>query len=230
MHLPIRIKILKKTSYFERLAIWVPLSNGIANIFGRKSLAKLTWKINLVNPEGNRVVPDDLEYLVSSDKERRNALSISKLKAAYYPDFGLEELVLSLWIESEREYDISAAFGISHCVVSIKTYTRYGYTFLKEIVLHRADYKEYKILEADFKNLQDYTIVSKPRALIYRVRNNQKKMMRESEVHKFSDGTLTRILEKLDHMVKDFMMFKFNRGMEHIIWSEDDKKRSKEFI
>ncbi|GJX89559.1 putative reverse transcriptase domain-containing protein, partial [Tanacetum coccineum] len=47
-------------------------------------------------------------YLVSSDKERRNALSISKLKAAYYPDFGLEELVLSLWIKSEREYDISA--------------------------------------------------------------------------------------------------------------------------
>ncbi|GKB60471.1 hypothetical protein Tco_0916657 [Tanacetum coccineum] len=48
----------------------------------------LTDQIDLVNPEG--------------DKERRNALSISKLKAANYPDFGLEELVTSLWIESER--------------------------------------------------------------------------------------------------------------------------------
>nr|GEU49293.1 hypothetical protein [Tanacetum cinerariifolium] len=57
-------------------------------------------QIDLVNLEG--------------DKERRNALSISKLKAAYYPDFRLEELVLSLWIESKREYDISAAYGISH--------------------------------------------------------------------------------------------------------------------
>ncbi|GKC20104.1 hypothetical protein Tco_1022254, partial [Tanacetum coccineum] len=38
-------------------------------------------------------------------------------------------------------------------VVSLKTYERYGYTFLKEIVISRADYKEYKILEADFKNL-----------------------------------------------------------------------------
>ncbi|GJX62461.1 xylulose kinase-1 [Tanacetum coccineum] len=38
-------------------------------------------------------------------------------------------------------------------VVSLKTYERYMYTFLKEIVLRRADYKEYKILEADFKNL-----------------------------------------------------------------------------
>ncbi|GJS55107.1 hypothetical protein Tco_0628469 [Tanacetum coccineum] len=85
----------------------------------------LTDQIDLVNPEGHRVVPDvskplplggppgqvtvqtqyffnkDLEYLVLGDKERRSALSISKLKAAQYLDFGLEELVLSLWIESE---------------------------------------------------------------------------------------------------------------------------------
>ncbi|GKC50283.1 hypothetical protein Tco_1073028 [Tanacetum coccineum] len=154
-------------------------------------------------------------------------------------------------------------------VVSLKTYERYRYTFLKEIVLRRADYKEYKILEADFKNLhlndfedlyllrlqgqlnhlsgadkvhffnadasdflfkKDYTIVSKPRAVIYRDRNDQKKMMRETEVHKFSDGTLNRILDKLDHMVKDFKLFKFNPGMETIIWSKDDKRRSKEFL
>ncbi|GKC00957.1 hypothetical protein Tco_0987093 [Tanacetum coccineum] len=134
----------------------------------------LTDQIDLVNPEGNRLVPDvgkplplggplgqvtiqpqfffnkDLEYLVSGSQERRNALSIYKLKAAYYLDFGLEELVPSLWIESEQEYDISAAYGITHY---LKTYERYGYTFLKEIFLRRADYNEYKISEADFKNL-----------------------------------------------------------------------------
>ncbi|GKA80703.1 hypothetical protein Tco_0787395 [Tanacetum coccineum] len=239
-------------------------------------------KIDLVNPEGNRVVPDvskplplggppgqvtiqpqyffnkDLEYLVSGDKEIRKALSISKLKAAYYPDFRLEELLLSLWNESEREYDISAP-TVSHTirshmkilsVVGLKTFSRYGYTFLREIVLRRADYKEYKISEADFKNLhpndfedlyllhlqgnlnylcgadkdafdflfkEDYTIVHKLRAVIYRDRNNQKKMMRESEVHKFSDGTLKRILEKLYHMVKDFMLFKFNPSIKNRI-------------
>nr|GEY87883.1 hypothetical protein [Tanacetum cinerariifolium] len=161
---------------------------------------------NLANPEGQQVVPDvskplplggltgqvtiqpqyffnkDLEYLVSGDKHRRNALSLSKPKATYYPDFRLKELVPSLWIESEREYDISASYGILHwwfkhkefyiiihsalfdhhairshmrilSVVSLKTFSRYGYTYLKEIVLHRADYKEYNILEADFRNL-----------------------------------------------------------------------------
>nr|GEU30136.1 hypothetical protein [Tanacetum cinerariifolium] len=128
------------------------------------------------------VILKDPEYSVSSDKERRNTLSISKLKVAYYPKFRLKELVPSLWIESEREYDISVAYGISHwwfkrkeffiirhiapsdrhavrshmkilSVVSLKTFSRYGYTFLREIVLHRADYKEYMISEANFKNL-----------------------------------------------------------------------------
>ncbi|GKE46025.1 hypothetical protein Tco_1473309 [Tanacetum coccineum] len=283
-------------------------------------------QIDLVNPEGHRVIPDvskplplggppgqviiqpqiffnkDLEYLVSGSKERRISLSISKLKAANYPDFGLEELVPSLWIESKREYDISVAHGISHQwfkhkefyinkhsapsdrravrshirilnVVSLKTISRYGYIYLKEIVLCRADYNEYKISKSDFKNLhpndfedlyllhlqgklnhlsgsakvnlfnavniwirnimirkQDYTIISKPRAIIYRDRNDQKMVMRETEVHKFSDGTLTRILEKLDHMVKDFKLFKYNLGMEKRTWSEDDRRRSKELI
>ncbi|GKB65378.1 hypothetical protein Tco_0921564 [Tanacetum coccineum] len=80
------------------------------------------------------------------------------------------------------------------------------------------------------KDTEDYTIVSKPRAVIYKDRNDQKKMMRETEVHKFSDGTLNRILDKLDHIVKDFKLFKFNPGMEIRIWSEVDRRRSKEFM
>ncbi|GKA70944.1 hypothetical protein Tco_0777083 [Tanacetum coccineum] len=278
-------------------------------------------QIDLVNPEGNWIVPDmgkhlplggpsgqviiqpqfffnkDLEYLVSGSKERRSALSISKLKAAYYLYFGLEELVPSQWIKSEREYDISAAHGITHwwfkrkefyitshnatsdrhavrsrmrilSVLSIKTYERYGYTYLREIVIHRADYKEYKILEANFKNLHsnDFkdlyllqlqgklnhvfgaekvhlfnvvnlwirNIVIRKRVedlqLGIENRNDQKKMMREYEVHRFSDGTLTRVLDKLDYMVKDFKLFHYNPGMEIKIWSEDDKRRSEEFM
>ncbi|GKC85118.1 hypothetical protein Tco_1140835, partial [Tanacetum coccineum] len=177
-----------------------------------------------------------------------------------------------------------------------------GYTYLKEIVLCRADYKEYKISESDFKNLhpndfedlnlhhlqgklnhlsgsdkvhlfntvnmcirnivirkrvkdlqlgiesyqtnlnltepnwdasdflfkEDYTIISKPQTIIYRDRTDQKKMMRETEVHKFSDGTLNRILDKLDHVVKDFKLFKYNPVTKSRIWSEDDKRRSRD--
>ncbi|GJT10919.1 hypothetical protein Tco_0857961 [Tanacetum coccineum] len=279
----------------------------------------LTNKVDLVNLVG--------------DKERKIALSISKLKAARYLDFGLKELVPSLWVESECEYDISAAYGITHwwfrrkefyinkhsepsdreavrsqmrilSVISVKVYEKYGYNYLREIILRRADYKEYKISEKDFKNLhpndfedlfllniqeklnhlpktdktslhtavnmwirnlvirnrvgdlqlgiesyqtkinlerpnwdaadyyfkEDYTIVPKPRAVIYKDRNDQRKLMRLNEIHKFSDGTLTRVMEKLDHMVKDFHLFEYNKGMETRKWSEDDKRRSKDFI
>ncbi|GJT63772.1 hypothetical protein Tco_1015252, partial [Tanacetum coccineum] len=77
---------------------------------------------------------------------------------------------------------------------------------------------------------EDYTIVIKPRAVIYKDKNDQKKMMRETEVHKFSDGTLNRILDKLDHIVKDFKLFEYNKGMETRIWSEDDRRRSNDFM
>ncbi|GJX17503.1 hypothetical protein Tco_0218335 [Tanacetum coccineum] len=98
----------------------------------------LSNKVDLSNPEGHQILRNiyeplplggppgqvtiqpqfffnkDLEYLLTGDKERKIALSISKLKAARYLDFGLEELVPSLWVESEQEYDISAVYGITH--------------------------------------------------------------------------------------------------------------------
>ncbi|GJV34544.1 hypothetical protein Tco_1394944 [Tanacetum coccineum] len=317
----------------------------------------LTNQIDLVNPEGHRIVPDisnplplggppgqvtiqpqfffnkDLKYLLTRDKERNKALSISKLKAALYQDFGLEELVPSLWIKSEQVYDISEAYGITYwwfsrkqfyinkhsepsdrdavrshmqilSVISIKTYERYRYNYLREIVLRRADYNDYKISEKDFKSLhpndfedlnilhiqgnldhlpkqdkvnlhnaislwtrnnvlrksvedlqlgiesyqtklnleqpnwdasdfpfkEDYIIVFKPRVVTYRDRDDNMKMIRIDEVHKFSDGTLTRIKEKLDFMVKDLKLFKFNKGMKNRKWTEDDKRRSEDFI
>ncbi|GJX02889.1 hypothetical protein Tco_0188805 [Tanacetum coccineum] len=170
-------------------------------------------------------------------------------------------------------------------VISVKVFEKYGYNYLREIILRRADYQEYKISEKDFKNLhpndfedlfllniqeklnhlpktdktslhtavnmwirnlviknrvgdlqlgiesyqtkinlerpnwdaadyyfkEDYTIVPKPRAVVYRDRNDQRKLMRLNELHKFSDGTLTRVMEKLDHMVKDFHLFDYNK-------------------
>ncbi|GJS40200.1 hypothetical protein Tco_0565243 [Tanacetum coccineum] len=83
---------------------------------------------------------------------------------------------------------------------------------------------------SDFPFKEDYTIVFKPRVVIYRDMDDNRKMMRMDEVHKFSDGTFTRIKEKLDFMVKDFKLFKFNKGMENRKWTQDDKRRSEDFI
>ncbi|GJY80596.1 hypothetical protein Tco_0493347 [Tanacetum coccineum] len=123
----------------------------------------------------------DLEYLRYGRKVGRPALSISKMKAAYYPDVGLEQLVPDqFWIEEECKYDIAAMYGISHwwfqrqrfyidrfssegdrravrthmrilSVVRIEVFSMYGYNYMKKIVLRRADLKEYVIAERDFK-------------------------------------------------------------------------------
>ncbi|GKD82286.1 hypothetical protein Tco_1349125 [Tanacetum coccineum] len=113
----------------------------------------------------------------------RPALSISKMKAAYYPDVGLEQMVPDqMWIEEECKYDITAMYGISHwwfqrqrfyinrltsegdckavrthmrilSVVRIEVFSLYGYDYMKKSVLYRADLKEYTIVERDFKYL-----------------------------------------------------------------------------
>ncbi|GKF03600.1 hypothetical protein Tco_0030523 [Tanacetum coccineum] len=150
----------------------------------------------------------DLEYLVSGDKGRRSALSISKLKVAQYLDFGLEELIRNIVIRKRVE---DLQLGIESYQTKLNLTQPYWDA-------------------SNFLFKEDYTIVRKPRSVIYRDRNDQKKMMRESEVHKFNDGILNRILDKLDHMIKDFKLFKYNPGMETRIWSKDDRRRSKDFM
>ncbi|GJT77373.1 hypothetical protein Tco_1044098 [Tanacetum coccineum] len=103
----------------------------------------------------------DLEYLRFGYKGDRLALSIIKMKAASYPDVGLEQMVPDqMWAEEEYMYDISASYGISHWthirilnVIRIKVFSLYGYDYMKSIVPRRADNQEYTIAESDFKDL-----------------------------------------------------------------------------
>ncbi|GJZ00922.1 hypothetical protein Tco_0518351 [Tanacetum coccineum] len=102
---------------------------------------------------------------------------------AYYPDLGLEQMVLDqMWIEEECKYNIAAMYDISHwwfqrqqfyidrhtsegdrrgvrthmrilSVVRIEVFSLYGYDYMKTIVLRRADLQEHIIAERDFKYL-----------------------------------------------------------------------------
>nr|GEW48989.1 hypothetical protein [Tanacetum cinerariifolium] len=91
-------------------------------------------------------------------KGSRPALSISKMKATYYLDAGLEKMVPDqMWIEEECKYDIAAIAVRTHMrilnVVRIKVFSMYGYDYMKKIVLRRADLNEHVIAERDFKYL-----------------------------------------------------------------------------
>nr|GEX52463.1 integrase, catalytic region, zinc finger, CCHC-type, peptidase aspartic, catalytic [Tanacetum cinerariifolium] len=125
----------------------------------------------------------DFEYLRYDSKGSKPALSISKMKAAYYPDVGLEQTVPDqIWIEEECKYDIVAMYGISHwwfqrqrfyidrhtsegdrravrthmrilSVVRIEVFSMCGYDNMKKTVLRRADLNEHVIAKQDFKYL-----------------------------------------------------------------------------
>ncbi|GKA18405.1 hypothetical protein Tco_0698320 [Tanacetum coccineum] len=239
----------------------------------------LTNKVDLVNPEGHQILRNiyeplplggppgqvtiqpqfffnkDLDYLLTGDKEQKIALSISKLKAARYLDFGLEELVPSLWVESKRDYDISAAYGITHwwfkrkefyinkhsepsdreavrsqmrilSVISVKVYEKYGYNYLREIILRRADYKEYKISEKDFKNLHPNDFEDLFLLNIQEKLNHLPKTDKTS-LHTAVNMWIRNLCKKVDHKVKRLSLSSYNKGMETRKWSENDKKGAK---
>nr|GEX77391.1 hypothetical protein [Tanacetum cinerariifolium]GEX81043.1 hypothetical protein [Tanacetum cinerariifolium] len=157
----------------------------------------------------------DLEYLRYGSKGGRPALSISKMKAAYYPDVGLEQMVPDqMWTEEECKYDIAAI---------IEVLSLYGYDYMKKIVLRRADLKEYITTEKDFKYLYqsdfkdlyllNLQVIKSPRAVSFRDKYGVQMIMRFNEIHKFSDGTLHQIAKALDYRVKEFKVNRMNPGL-----------------
>nr|GEU32171.1 hypothetical protein [Tanacetum cinerariifolium] len=293
----------------------------------------LTDQVDWTNPKGDQVRVDvnrplplggplghvtiqtqfffnkDLEYLRYGSKGSNLSLSSSKMKAASYPDFGLELLVPEqMWIDDVRNSLSCQKKVRSHMrilsVVRIKAYSRYGYDYLSEIVLQRSNLQEHAIAKKDFKNqypndfedlnlllLQghldhlpssdkrilstavklwtrnlvirqrvedfqlsiesyqtqlnltklgwdatgykfkhDYTIIESPRAVVISVNNNELNIMRFNKIYKFSDSTLTRILEVLPYRVKEFKIKRLNSGMNTRFWTQKDVTRSKEFI
>nr|GEV55216.1 ribonuclease H-like domain-containing protein [Tanacetum cinerariifolium] len=66
--------------------------------------------------------------------------------------------------------------------------------------------------------------------VVFHVGNNERKIMRFNEIYKFSDGTLTNIMEALDYRVKKYKVNRLNPGMNTRFWTDKDVSRSKEFI
>ncbi|GJW40361.1 hypothetical protein Tco_0066206, partial [Tanacetum coccineum] len=205
----------------------------------------------------------DFGYLRYGSKGSSPALSISKMKAASYPDFGIELLVPEqMWIDDVCTYDIidfqehtiaekdfknlyPSDFedlnllllqghldhlpGSDKQMLSIpvKLWTR-------NLVIRQQD-KDFQLgIESyqtqlnltkpgwdatgyEFKH--DYTIIESPLAVVFPVDNNDQKIIRFNEIYKFSDETLTRILEALDYRVKEFKVKWLNPGMNTRFWT-----------
>nr|GEV24079.1 retrovirus-related Pol polyprotein from transposon TNT 1-94 [Tanacetum cinerariifolium] len=136
------------------------LTNSVDDLIIRHNVSK---PLPLVGPPGQVTIQSDfffnkdLEYLRYDSKGSRPALSISKMKEAYYPDAGLEKMVPDqFWIDEEYKYDIATMYGISHWWFQRKRFYIDRHTSEGDrgtIVLRRADLNEHVIAERDFKYL-----------------------------------------------------------------------------
>nr|GEY03313.1 hypothetical protein [Tanacetum cinerariifolium] len=146
----------------------------------------------------------DLEYLRYGSKGRRPALSISKMKAAYYPDAGLEQLVMRQRVE---DFQLGIENYQTQLNLTKPHWDATGY--------------EYK---------HDYTLIDSPRAAIFRDKYGVQMMMRVNEIHKFSDGTFQQIDKASDYRIKEFRINRMNSGLNTRFWTRMDVDRSKAFM
>ncbi|GJW98267.1 hypothetical protein Tco_0180075 [Tanacetum coccineum] len=141
----------------------------------------LTNKLDKNNPEGDRYPLDltkplplkghpgrltvvaeyffnnDLEFLKSSDPEKKYTTYITNSKAARYEIVGIEDMVPTLWSATKVGYDKYAEKEIKHWgdkrQLCEKFERLHGYGHLDEIMVRRANRQLYKFKEGDFVNL-----------------------------------------------------------------------------
>nr|GFB32187.1 hypothetical protein [Tanacetum cinerariifolium] len=94
------------------------LTDSVDNLIVRHNVSK---PLPLGGPPGQVTIQSDfffnkdLEYLRYGSKDSRPALSILKMKAAYYPDVCLEQMVPDqMWIEKECKCYIAAMYGFEY--------------------------------------------------------------------------------------------------------------------
>ncbi|GJR38625.1 hypothetical protein Tco_1214309 [Tanacetum coccineum] len=168
---------------------------------------------------------NDLEYLKTGNKERKYAASLTKTKATRYVLKGIEDMIPKLWSSIKEAYDKNVALWIHHWGPKRQLFYRLrnAATSRHEIVVRRADQKEYTFKEADFSRLHLNDI--EDMFLLYvqhKLHNltgdeivdlsNRKRLMRADELYKFSDRTLKSIHDNLHDMLHNFALG-YNHGM-----------------
>nr|GFB41490.1 hypothetical protein [Tanacetum cinerariifolium] len=138
-----------------------------------------------------------------------HALSISKMKVAYYPDVGLEQMVPDqMCIEEECKHTSKGDCRAvrTHIrilsIVRIEVFSMYGQR-VEDFQLGIESYQTQLNLTkprwdaTGFEYKHDFTIIDSPRVVTIRDKYGVQMIMRFNEIYKFSDGTLHQINEAL---------------------------------
>ncbi|GJX96492.1 hypothetical protein Tco_0352290 [Tanacetum coccineum] len=174
---------------------------------------------------------NDLECLKTGNTERKYTILMTKIKAAKYDLVGIEEMI--------------QAYGAY--VLRIMADKQFGYRYLKEIVVRRADKKEHTFREADFSRLHmndiEYMFLLYVQDKIYNLNGHEivdlvnalrmftrsvvikKRVEDADELYKFCDGTLKYVREVMNAMLNNFMLG-YNFDMPKRAWTEKDHNRT----
>nr|GEU39467.1 hypothetical protein [Tanacetum cinerariifolium] len=100
---------------------------------------------------------NNLEFLKSSDMEKKYTMSITKTKADRYEIVEIEDMVPTLWSATKVGYDKDALKGIKYWgdkhQLCVSVERLHGYGHLDEIMVNRVDRQLYKFKEDDFVDL-----------------------------------------------------------------------------
>ncbi|GJX90358.1 hypothetical protein Tco_0343684 [Tanacetum coccineum] len=138
----------------------------------------------------------DLDYLRFGSKGDRLALSITKMKAAYYPDVGLEQMV-----PDQMSPEPPTAKGQEDSL------------YCCQLMDQESGYQT-----TGLEFMHDYKILDSPRAVLFKDKYGMHMLMRFNEIHMFSDRTLQQIDEALDYRVKEFKVNKNNLVLNTRTW------------
>nr|GEY65102.1 hypothetical protein [Tanacetum cinerariifolium] len=251
-----RFYINRHTSEGDRSAVrtHMRISNFDAHIEGEQKVNNVSKPLPLGGPPGEVAIQSDfffnkdLEYLRYGSKGSRPALSISKMKAAYYPDAGLERMVPDqFWIDEdgfEDLYLLNLQGHLNHLPPKDKKIltTAVNQWTTQLVIRQRVEDFQLRIESYQtqlnltkpqwdamgFEYKHDYTVIDSPRAVIFQ--DKYEMMMRFNEIHKFSDSTLQQIDEALDYRVKEFRINMMNPGLKMRFWTRKDVDWCKAFM
>ncbi|GKC01969.1 hypothetical protein Tco_0993579 [Tanacetum coccineum] len=187
----------------------------------------------------------------------------SQVKVAYDKDVALRithwgplcQLFYRAQISQVSTHDVFSLMKILS-VVSVKVEKKFGYGYLEEIIVRRADQNLYKFKEGDFPRLhlndikymllllnqhkifnlygdvivdlgvallkEPYTLNFDPKGVIYKDKQNHKRLMHADELYKFIDGTLTSVYKTLHYRLLNLRMG-YNDDMPKRKWIEKDQ-------
>ncbi|GJR15536.1 hypothetical protein Tco_0798188 [Tanacetum coccineum] len=212
---------------------YLAMTNGIdwANLKGYRFYTYLSKPLPLEGPPGRKTIPtryffnNDLEYLKYGNQEKKYALSLSKIKAARYEQEGIAKIIPHLWSPSIQKYDRNAELETD--------FPRLNQNNIEDLYLLKIQDKIHNLVGVDEYDLTNALllylrrIVIRKRGVIYLRKDKQKMLMRADEIHKFSDGTLNKVYNKLDVMLRDNKLGYENEGIKDRAWAKKDKERTK---